>query len=80
MTVEPPGGCVRCGGPLIRNHDELECLVHGLQWSPRRAYDPSGSVDAADRAELKARGIIVGKRGATVTIKPAPLWQFEGDD
>lgn len=81
MTIAPPPTrCTRCNGPLLRNHDELECLVHGWQWSPRRATDIAGSVDDADRAELRAQGIILGKRGAEFKISPVPAWQFEEED
>jgi uncharacterized Zn finger protein (UPF0148 family) len=31
--------CDRCNRPLIRSHDELECLVHGTRYTPERAGD-----------------------------------------
>lgn len=31
--------CPRCDRPLIRNHDEASCLVHGLMVDPGRAHD-----------------------------------------
>ena len=35
--------CPRCNGELVRNHDELLCLVHGTVQTPSRAWDvPSG--------------------------------------
>lgn len=36
-----PETCPRCGGTLIRNHDERECLVHGTVYTPNRAWDQS---------------------------------------
>lgn len=31
--------CPRCNRPLIRNHDEASCLIHGLMIDPGRAHD-----------------------------------------
>lgn len=36
-----PETCPRCGGALIRNHDERECLIHGTVYTPNRAWDQS---------------------------------------
>ena len=72
-----PTHCPRCHAPLIRNHDVRECLIHGTQWEPPRAYDAAGLWDQADREEMKARGIRPGTWGATVVVKPVPAWQFE---
>lgn len=38
MTA-PVAACPRCGGRLIRNHDETVCLVHGTIHTPVRAWD-----------------------------------------
>lgn len=54
-------GCRKCDRPLLRNHDEWFCLVHGLMVDPMRAGDlvaPDSLVEA-DRiaiTDLPARG------------------------
>lgn len=41
MTSSAPARttCPRCENPLVRNHDVLECLVHGTIEEPVRAWD-----------------------------------------
>lgn len=43
----------RRGGPdcrLVRNHDEVECSIHGLVYTPTRAWDVAGD-DLLDKGE-----------------------------
>lgn len=35
--------CPRCAKALVRNHDELVCLVHGTVATPRRAWDAASA-------------------------------------
>jgi hypothetical protein len=48
QTISPAlAKCPRCHGELIRNHDELLCMVHGTVHTPSRAWDvPSDGFDA----------------------------------
>lgn len=40
--------CPRCDRQLIRNHDEAECIVHGLIITPHRAWDDASGGCEAD--------------------------------
>lgn len=50
-----PRGCPRCTQRLVRNHDELVCLVHGQVYEPIRAWETAPAEQPLELAAGRMR-------------------------
>lgn len=59
------------GCTIVRSHDELTCLVHGLVHSPKRAWDVAGESLMDRPADMRMRARIRSSKIGTPTLSLA---------
>ncbi|MBI5289942.1 MAG: hypothetical protein HY873_13295 [Chloroflexi bacterium] len=81
ITLSGVHSCSRCAQPLVRNHDELVCMVHGLQAEPVRAGDfvVDSSWVPADEGDPTRRRRRVARPTDAVPLTAAERGALEGD-
>lgn len=75
-AVAGPETCPRCGRELVVNHDETLCLVHGLVYTPKRAYDASQDQREDFEAPLKQPRLYRRRDEHRGSRTPSPEWAY----